>query len=73
MRLGYLVSKQYKDGKVRDGTPQHVSPSCENHGGCPYCESSKAYRTIKRMPIVVDEINDAEQFEQWIADIQSAT
>ncbi len=73
MRLGYLVSRQYKNGKVRDGTPQHVSPRCGNHGGCPYCESNKTHKTIKRMPIIYDENKDVEQFEQWIADIQSAT
>lgn len=24
--------------------------SCRNHGGCPYCENGRRYRTLKRMP-----------------------
>jgi len=56
MELGeHLSPKQYKDGKVRDGTPQHVSGGCENHGGCPWCEGNKQYRTNKRMPIEEEE------------------
>jgi len=52
MRLGkHLGHKQHKNGKVRDGTPQHVSSSCENHGGCPYCLKNKMHSTHKREPV----------------------
>jgi len=27
--------------KVRDGHPQYVSPSCEHHGGCSWCERNR--------------------------------
>lgn len=29
---------------VRDGSPQRVDSSCNNHGGCPHCESNRLIR-----------------------------
>jgi hypothetical protein len=51
MRLGTLSDHIVSNGKVRDGTPQHVSGSCENHGGCPYCEANRLFGNKKREPI----------------------
>jgi len=51
----WVNPKQNKDGTVRDGSPTRASPSCESHGGCPYCESNRMYRTRKREPLVEDE------------------
>jgi len=50
MNLGYLVeTHQYRNGKVRDGTPQHSSASCSNHGGCPRCEGNRLHKHNKRL------------------------
>ncbi len=35
--------------KVRDGTPTRASHSCENNGGCPYCENNRLHSSRKRM------------------------
>jgi len=52
MELGYLAeTHQYWDGKVRDGTPQHVSGSCNNHGGCHFCESNRLHKHKRHEPI----------------------
>lgn len=53
MHFGYL-DKNDPDGKVRDGTPQHASGSCHNHGGCPVCEGNRLHNTKKRMLSGVD-------------------
>lgn len=55
-----LKDKQYKDGKVRDGTPTHSSSSCERNGGCPYCEDNRAHSTRKREPIIEQDYNIEE-------------
>ena len=55
MRLGSLADHIVAKGKVRDGTPQHVSSGCENHGGCPYCEQNKLFGDKKREPLIVHE------------------
>ena len=52
MKLGTLSDHQYKDGQVRDGTPQHYSSGCDNHGSCEYCVSNKMHSTKKREPII---------------------
>ena len=37
--------KMYKGvKKVKDGTPTRVSHSCENNGGCPYCEGNRLHK-----------------------------
>lgn len=41
MKLGTLSNKQYWNGRVRDGTPQHVSVHCNNHGLCCWCSGSR--------------------------------
>ena len=48
MRFGYL-DKHDPDGKVRDGTPQHAAGSCDNHGGCRWCEGNRLHNTKVRM------------------------
>lgn len=54
MKLGtHLGYKQYKNKSVRDGTPQHTSKSCENHGGCHNCENNRKHSSLKREPIVL--------------------
>lgn len=53
MKLGSLAqTHQYNNGKVRDGTPQYVSSSCENRGGCEWCEGNRKHSNRKREPIV---------------------
>ena len=44
-----------KSGTVRDGTYTRTAGSCENHGGCPYCESNKFHSDRKREPLEVDD------------------
>lgn len=56
MRLGTLSDHQYKDGMVRDGTPQHSSKSCEHHGGCKWCEGNRTFSTKKIAIQIKDEI-----------------
>ncbi len=48
MNFGDL-DKHDPDNKVRDGTPQHVSHFCTNHGGCPACLSNKMHKNNKKM------------------------
>ena len=49
MNLGEALGHRHKDGKVWDGTPQHVSPDCENNKGCPYCPSNRKSTTNRRL------------------------
>jgi len=52
MKLGaHLTHKEYPNGKVRDGTPQHVSKSCENNKGCNVCEGNRLHSTNKRKQV----------------------
>jgi len=48
MRLGTLADHQYADGRVRDGTPQHYTASCEHHGRCAYCLKDRTYNSRRR-------------------------
>ncbi len=58
-KLGeYLEARLYKNGLVRDGTPQYASSRCENHGGCPYCLSSRTHSSRKREPILEPILED---------------
>lgn len=42
-------SKMHKGvKKVRDGTRTKTSHSCENNGGCPYCESNRLHKNRKK-------------------------
>lgn len=34
--------------QVKDGSPTHVSGSCENHGSCPYCKGNRLYKHEKQ-------------------------
>lgn len=52
MRLGSLRYKHYRDGTVRDGTPQHYSGGCDNHGDCTYCYSNRTHNVRRQKPIV---------------------
>jgi len=40
--------------KVRDGTHQHASKSCKNHGGCPICEGNRTHKFKKHLVDVGD-------------------
>lgn len=52
MKLGYLAeTHQYSDGSVRDGTPQHATVSCNNHGGCHWCEGNRLHKNKRNEPI----------------------
>ncbi len=51
MKLGQLSNKQYWDKKVSDGNPQHSSKSCNNNGGCPYCDGNKLHKHKRNKPI----------------------
>lgn len=53
MRLGLLSDKQYTNGRVRDGTPTHATASCENNGGCPWCEGNRTFSTRSRLLKVI--------------------
>ena len=44
----YFFNKRNKNGKIRDGTPTKYSGSCENNGGCPYCEDNRRHSERKR-------------------------
>ncbi len=56
MRLGaHLGGKQYKNGKVRDGTPQHASSRCRHHGSCEYCAGNRQHANKKREPVMKKE------------------
>ena len=49
--------KQFKGlKKVRDGSRTRVSHSCENNGGCPYCERNRMHKHDKQP--------DIEDFEE---------
>lgn len=49
-------SKMHKSSKiVRDGTPTKAAHSCENNGGCPYCESNRLHKHRKQ-PSLKQEI-----------------
>ena len=66
MILGHLKSHQHWDGTVRDGTPQHYATSCENHGGCRWCEGDRLHGTEKRKPIVEDEDDMTANKLEWM-------
>ena len=40
MKLGSLSHRE-KNGKVWDGTPQHVSKGCEHHSFCEWCRGNR--------------------------------
>lgn len=44
----------YKKDKVNDGSYTKYTRSCENHGGCPYCESNRLHKHRKK---IVEKIN----------------
>ncbi len=44
--------------KVKDGTPTKASHSCENNGGCPYCESNRLHSTRKNEEKAEYDIRD---------------
>lgn len=48
-----LKTKRKSNKKVRVGTPQYVAPSCEHHGGCPWCEGNRTFSSKKRSPIQI--------------------
>ena len=43
--------------KVRDGSRTRVSHSCENHGGCPYCERNRFHK-FNKQPGLEDFLED---------------
>lgn len=51
MKLGTLADHQYKDGRVRDGTPQYHSSSCKHHGTCAWCEHNRTHKHKKAEPV----------------------
>lgn len=53
MNLGTLENRRYKSGKVRDGTPQHYSSGCDNHGSCDWCRNRRTFATKRQEPIVL--------------------
>ena len=57
--LGPQSYRQYKTGRVRDGTPQYAAGSCNNRGGCPYCEGNRLFGNKKREPIVLQPHQDS--------------
>ena len=44
-----------KDGKFRDGSPQHYAKSCENHGGCPHCLGNRTHKHKKQEPLIEED------------------
>ena len=50
------TQRKYKD-KVyqdKDSRNRKIARSCLNHGDCPWCQSSREYRTLKRVPLEND-------------------
>jgi len=47
-----IEKRQYKSGMLRDGTPQHIDASCENNGGCPWCEGNRTHKHRRHEPII---------------------
>ena len=54
MRLGILSAKQYRNGKVRDGTPQYVSGGCHNRGPCTWCRDNRLHKHDRRAPLTME-------------------
>jgi hypothetical protein len=43
--------KHYKTGSpMRDGDSQRAAGSCNNHGGCPYCEGNRLHAQVRQAP-----------------------
>lgn len=40
-----------KDGTVHDGTPTHLTSSCQHNNWCPYCRRNRTYSSVHRAPI----------------------
>ena len=65
MRLGTLSDHQYSDGRVRDGTPQHYTASCEHHGECAWCRGNRLHGSCVRRQAMDGQ--EDELYEEWSA------
>lgn len=45
---------------VRDGTQTHASKSCDNHGGCPFCEGNRLKQSRVTDQESLDKISNWE-------------
>ena len=51
----YVGDKERWDGTTHDGAWTRPAGGCENHGGCPYCESNRFHSTRKRKGLSIEE------------------
>ena len=52
MKLGsHLGHKQYRDGKIRDGTSQYYSVGCNHNNRCNYCRNNRLFKHKRNRPI----------------------
>ena len=57
---------------VPDGTINHPSNSCTNHGGCPYCLSDRTHRHKKAdMESLQESMTDSEGYLSYVDDVSS--
>lgn len=52
-RPSYKIKRFKGLKKVKDGSRTRVAHSCENHGGCPYCESNRLHK-YRKQPTLED-------------------
>lgn len=64
----YVGSKERWDGTTHDGVYTKVSGSCENHGGCYWCEGNRLHSTRKRKGLSIEE--QLEEGHLWWEEIE---
>ncbi|MNO80852.1 hypothetical protein D3C76_720720 [compost metagenome] len=60
---------RYTGAIMRDGQPQYAAPSCNHHGGCPWCEANRMHaerRDLQRADIVLG-LDDADSDADLVA------
>lgn len=55
MSLDKAIEKGREHRKPYKGA-KRIDKTCRNHGGCPYCEGNRLYRTIKELEKANDKI-----------------
>ncbi len=46
-KVSHRMKSFYGKDKVRDGSFTHDSKSCQNNGGCPWCEGNRLHKHNK--------------------------
>ena len=47
-KVSHRMKSFYEKDKVRDGSRTRCARSCENNGGCAYCESDRLHKHNKQ-------------------------